>query len=525
MAESPGIKDSLLEKLNCSICLEMFTSPLTLNCGHTFCQLCIHRHWDNQEAQMMDIDCPVCRKVFETRPEPMKNLTLNDVLEQARLCKKNPFGTFTIPEEEKKRVEDSKIMCPRHNRVLSMYCSTEKRCICQECIVKGCKGHELELIEEERQKEEKKLRDVLHQNDIYREKNEGNIATLNQLLQDVKDSCSKIVSGVSTQFDQVQDMLNECSSLAKESIRKDERAAVGQSVANRELLQNHLKALLQHKKEAEKLLQSSDDAAFLQGLSKIAPPGSPPVLPDVPVCGTSQVDAVTTILSEVSNLLKGRLPNAIYPPMPSATCDESQASASPARLIPKQSINPRAMSELRIQMHKNYRNLTFEPTSANKYIHLSCQNTIAYHNPNSVVDNLPERFQTWQVLCTEGFSEGLHYWEVETTKFFMHVGVAYSCLPRTNGEENQIGRNPFSWSLQVLSSRPSAWHDKKEQKLRGPEYNKMAIRLDCTAGNLTFYGVKDGGLILIHSFNCIFKHRLYPVFWIGEDTTVKLLQK
>ncbi|KAL3978843.1 hypothetical protein ACER0C_019905 [Sarotherodon galilaeus] len=49
----------------CSICLDVFTDPVTTPCGHNFCKDCITQHWDmSQRCQ-----CPMCKETFCTRPQ------------------------------------------------------------------------------------------------------------------------------------------------------------------------------------------------------------------------------------------------------------------------------------------------------------------------------------------------------------------------------------------------------------------------------------------------------------------------
>lgn len=47
--------ESISSYLHCVICQEVFTNPLRLNCGHTFCSECI-KHWFSSRYK-----CPTCR--------------------------------------------------------------------------------------------------------------------------------------------------------------------------------------------------------------------------------------------------------------------------------------------------------------------------------------------------------------------------------------------------------------------------------------------------------------------------------
>uniref|UniRef100_A0A8C5SXH4 RING-type domain-containing protein n=1 Tax=Laticauda laticaudata TaxID=8630 RepID=A0A8C5SXH4_LATLA len=44
MAAPTGI-ECFAEDLSCSICLELFSDPVILECGHNYCQVCITRFW------------------------------------------------------------------------------------------------------------------------------------------------------------------------------------------------------------------------------------------------------------------------------------------------------------------------------------------------------------------------------------------------------------------------------------------------------------------------------------------------
>uniref|UniRef100_W5L234 Uncharacterized protein n=1 Tax=Astyanax mexicanus TaxID=7994 RepID=W5L234_ASTMX len=61
----------------CSICLDVFTDPVTTPCGHNFCMICIKTCWgDSQQSY-----CPLCKEKFTKRPELKVNTTLREVVD------------------------------------------------------------------------------------------------------------------------------------------------------------------------------------------------------------------------------------------------------------------------------------------------------------------------------------------------------------------------------------------------------------------------------------------------------------
>ncbi|KAI3371344.1 hypothetical protein L3Q82_023555 [Scortum barcoo] len=64
----------------CSICLDVFTDPVSIPCGHNFCKTCITEHWNiNVLCQ-----CPNCKEVFYTRPELRVNTFISEMAAQFR---------------------------------------------------------------------------------------------------------------------------------------------------------------------------------------------------------------------------------------------------------------------------------------------------------------------------------------------------------------------------------------------------------------------------------------------------------
>ncbi|XP_036928131.1 E3 ubiquitin-protein ligase TRIM39-like [Acanthopagrus latus] len=70
-AKRPFPKDQFL----CSICLDVFTDPVTTPCGHNFCKNCITQHWDSEAHR----ECPDCNKRFKRRPELQVNSLISEM--------------------------------------------------------------------------------------------------------------------------------------------------------------------------------------------------------------------------------------------------------------------------------------------------------------------------------------------------------------------------------------------------------------------------------------------------------------
>ncbi|XP_066442748.1 E3 ubiquitin-protein ligase TRIM65 [Eleutherodactylus coqui] len=510
--------------MECSICLEVFKNPLTLECGHSFCQDCIRRHWDQEEAAT-SFSCPDCRARFDKRPEPKKNVSLEKMVQEMKKSR----APLPPVQADAGAHSTAPTLCQRHHRALSFYCCTDSRCICYKCLQNGCRDHDWQDMEELSQQEKKKLSADLLASECQQKQAEEKIEEWKSKIKNIKDFHEKMVSGIIAKFEQVQKSLEECQILVVESVNCEKNAALTQVEEHVLQLQRHHQDLKEHQKEVEMLL-NNNGVAFLESLPQVMPVLVAPESPNVQQCGNLQTEAVTKILPEVTRLLQLELPNLLHPENPresSGIVSDISVNDTPRITLIEQNpclhAAPARICTLRAQLYKDYRNLKFDPETANQYIEISEENCKATHKyrKNDVPDS-PKRFKSTQVMCTEGFSEGSHYWEVGVSKNFVELGVAYESLNRSKEQANIIGRNTSSWSLQLRSMRHSVWHNDKETKLQFPMFTEIGIHLDLTAGSLTFYGVQDGYLQRLHSFSCILVEKVFPVFWIGEDVNVTI---
>lgn len=64
----------------CPLCSGIFTSPVTIPCGHSFCLSCLCRYWGRHQSKY----CPQCKRVFTDRPDLSVNRTLAYVSDHYR---------------------------------------------------------------------------------------------------------------------------------------------------------------------------------------------------------------------------------------------------------------------------------------------------------------------------------------------------------------------------------------------------------------------------------------------------------
>ena len=111
---------NLQEEVTCPICLELLTEPLSLDCGHSFCQICITTNSkESVTGQKGARKCPVCRINYESgklRP----NWHLANIVQRIREVK------LSLQEQEKH-------LCAHHGEKLLLFCEEDGKVICWLC--------------------------------------------------------------------------------------------------------------------------------------------------------------------------------------------------------------------------------------------------------------------------------------------------------------------------------------------------------------------------------------------------------
>ncbi|XP_078242960.1 uncharacterized protein LOC110070422 [Pogona vitticeps] len=115
-SESPSQRLQL--EVTCPICLDYFTDPVVLDCGHSFCQACVARCWKDPGA---GTTCPQCRMAVGQNFRPNRLLAnMGEIYRQ--------MSWSTLQEVQGRRVD-----CERHQFPLGFFCQDDNTPVCLLC--------------------------------------------------------------------------------------------------------------------------------------------------------------------------------------------------------------------------------------------------------------------------------------------------------------------------------------------------------------------------------------------------------
>ncbi|XP_060680525.1 E3 ubiquitin-protein ligase TRIM39-like isoform X1 [Hemiscyllium ocellatum] len=177
-----------------------------------------------------------------------------------------------------------------------------------------------------------------------------------------------------------------------------------------------------------------------------------------------------------------------------------------------------AVKKLLPRMWQYSRNITFAENTAHRNLSLSSDLRSVQYNPipTSVQDNSARFEYSFNVLANESFSSGKHYWEVKVrNKDGWNIGVTYCSISRKGkGKETVLGKNKYSWSIQMVDKEYYAVHADESILLdlnsRDHKCERLGIFVDYEEGRLSFYNVNRG--THIHSFKTKFRKPIFPAF-------------
>ncbi|XP_073468705.1 E3 ubiquitin-protein ligase TRIM11-like [Aquarana catesbeiana] len=506
---------SLGAELICSICLDIYSDPLMLKCGHNFCRGCLELLLDTQEKSGV-FSCPDCRGEFSQRPVPEKNRKLCNIVKtftssqqglqgngiactfcihiplpavrfclhcEAFLCdnhleahSKSPEHVLcdptTSPESRK---------CPIHKKILEYYCTKDFALICLACRVDGeHREHRVETIDEASEKKKEKLKHVLKELLAKTEEMEKRDQSLQERKRKVEEKAANEMERVTALF---KDLRRRLEDLEKKALKEISGQTEGISflIQQLEIKKEELSQKIRH---IEELCKMTDPLTVLQdadgfcdtedtrnGNNRRTYFDLPNDGGDLDVAGISH-----TLHTGLYNIITG-INGGIY-------------IAEPVDIL--LDLNT-AHNNLLVSDGRKTTSLT--PVDQNRPL-------------------TPKRFQGYpQVLSCQRFSSGRHYWDVDIRGSpYWRVGMCYPSITR-KGEWSQIGFNDRSW---CLCDSGLVIHDSKSIQVSHNDCGKrVRIYLDYEAGKISFYELSVP-IQHLHTFTTTFTEPLHAVIGVGS---------
>ncbi|KAG2465400.1 TRI47 protein, partial [Polypterus senegalus] len=295
----------LLDEFICPICLETLTDPVTIPCGHNFCLKCITDYWDHRQ----EFYCPQCRQNFRTRPALQRNTLLNEVIKKLKktalsvppsknyagpgdmecdfcagkkfrvvksclTCMASYCQTHLQPHYEVAALKHHKLvdpdrnlkekLCEKHQKILEMFCRTDKTCICLMCGMTEHDGHEKVELETEREGKQKQLGAT--QSEIRRrlEEKEKKLRETRRTVEEMKLSVERVMKEHEKSFTDLIHCIEEVHKKLAERIREQEKREMEKAEGVMEQIKKEIKKLKRREAELKELSETKDHLHFLQ---------------------------------------------------------------------------------------------------------------------------------------------------------------------------------------------------------------------------------------------------------------------
>uniref|UniRef100_A0AC11BVG9 Uncharacterized protein n=1 Tax=Ovis aries TaxID=9940 RepID=A0AC11BVG9_SHEEP len=108
---------SSFRELTCSICMNWFLDPVTIDCGHSFCRPCLSLCWEEGQTPR---SCPECSGLSE-RPDFKTNIVLKRLASLARQVR----ADHNHSSEEQ--------ICVTHQEAKGLFCEADQTLLCGPC--------------------------------------------------------------------------------------------------------------------------------------------------------------------------------------------------------------------------------------------------------------------------------------------------------------------------------------------------------------------------------------------------------
>ncbi|XP_075204105.1 E3 ubiquitin-protein ligase TRIM11-like [Anomaloglossus baeobatrachus] len=521
----------LREELGCSVCLNVFTDPVTLRCGHNFCWVCIDRALGSQEGVGV-YSCPECREEFEERPDPARNITLRNIIErcvssmpderaegvfcaycvhapvsavksclhcEASMCEEHLIVHNRSPEhvlsEPSNALQSRK--CSVHKKILEYYCTQDASCICVTCCLAGeHKGHKVEQLMEASNKKKETLKLILTNLLAKRADIELKVQYLQERRSKVQKRAAGLTETVSALFRDLRRQLEDLEKKLLSVISEDEEQAsttISDLIHQMDLKKDEVSRKMSH---LEKVCTTTDPLLVLQEQES----------GQKDFCDTeNKVIEERRVFDVKVQSIKVLDEDVLWVTLRTGLADIVSR-------VELGTVEKEKASDVVLDDSTAFQSLNL----------LDGYKTVSWSGDRHYRPKLPETFDAYpQVLSTKAFSSGNHYveWEVGDSPGKWSVGLCYPSMTR-KGDGSCLGFNPQSWCLQMFGQHCAVRNNSKKVILHHvPNSKRFLMYLEYEAGRLSFYELCDP-IRYLHTFHTTFSEPLHAACYAYKTNRI-----
>ncbi|KAL3056903.1 hypothetical protein OYC64_007396 [Pagothenia borchgrevinki] len=546
---------NISEEFLCSICLDVFTEPVSTPCGHNYCRACISSYWSSGAI----IQCPLCQETFLTAPKLRVNTEFRDMLEIFKTTKQaagedggSPAGPGDVPcdfcegNRKRKAVKSclgcvasycdahlkphrtvqklkwhqlinpvdslEERVCRKHNKVMESFCKRDQCCLCSVCLKEDHVGHDVVSLEEEFKARKTMLQGAKTSmanaisdkcNTVFRVENL--MTQSRQKLEETKVEANQAFAGL------VAAILSKKTKLMEVLEEKQEAAEQKDNALKRQLWLE-IAELRQTSVKMEEVLKTEDEFQLLKNL------------PSIPsATNTKHCFAERKSLLQVEKVLRAvvKIEETLNEHMDKIR-EVIEGGKEEEGFEEQQTGTPFDDELGKIQVQHAVK-VTLDPITAHPSLFVSEDATQVFKRN---ISNNPKRFDSLHfVLGNEGFSSGKIYYEVSLEGLTgWEVGVVRESINRKSVNLLLTPENGC-WTLGYYSGRCLANSNPPVHlpSIKTPQ--KVGVFVDLEEGIVSFYNVDTRAQI--YSFTgCVFegasflrkilsfwaRTRIYPLF-------------
>ncbi|XP_064532112.1 E3 ubiquitin/ISG15 ligase TRIM25 isoform X2 [Pseudopipra pipra] len=305
----------LEEELTCCICLCLFSSPVTVPCGHNFCAACLELSWAGLSE---GFSCPQCRATFAVRPKLQKNTVLCRVVEQLQgragaggeeqeeeeeddggaakceaeeppvycdSCREAPAVQTCLtctasfcaehlrPHRDSPAFRDHQLCpplrdlqyrkCPSHNRLFEFFCSIHGSCICSLCLL-GHKVCHTSPLEEAKANAQVMLKKKLMMLNNQSERAAQAMSTVKTNQSQSAETASRKKDLIRSEFSEIKAIIEERENEVMKAIADEEKRVWNKFDYIYGVLGKKKNEIQSLRDQIETALTESDDVLFMK---------------------------------------------------------------------------------------------------------------------------------------------------------------------------------------------------------------------------------------------------------------------